>query len=67
MANKKQNHTQNKVFLGVKVDPEVRALLEKIAAKEDRSLSNVTSRLLQSHPTVVSMTKNKLTNKAEAM
>lgn len=38
------------VTVGAKVPPEIRELLEKKAKKEERSMSQIISRLLSSHP-----------------
>lgn len=39
-------------LVGAKIRPEVKAVIEKQAADEERSISQVISRLLASHPEV---------------
>jgi hypothetical protein len=50
MADLEQN--TNKVQAGVKMDPELFAIVDQFRAEEDRSMSNMIERLLKTHPRI---------------
>ena len=52
MANTENNGNTNKVQIGVKVDPDLHAVITQLAAEDDRSLSNMVERLVKQHPQV---------------
>ena len=60
MANTDQNTEQNgnKVQLGARVDPAIFAAIEKLAADDERSVSNTVERLLKSHQQVAEILKS---------
>lgn len=44
---------QNLVLIGAKVPQPVREVIEDMAKKEDRSVSKIVAKLLESHPEIV--------------
>lgn len=52
------------VLLGAKVPCEIRDFLERQAADEERSISQVTARLLASHPVIKKALRENKTAKA---
>jgi hypothetical protein len=46
-------HEKNLVLIGAKVRQPVREVIEDMAKKEDRSVSKIVAKLLESHPEIV--------------
>jgi hypothetical protein len=42
----------NKIQAGVKMDPDLFAIVEQFRTEEDRSMSNMIERLLKTHPRI---------------
>jgi len=49
------NQKENLVLVGAKVKQATKDIIENIAEKEDRSVSRIVSRLLETHPEVQAM------------
>ena len=47
------HETQNLVLIGAKVRKPVRDVIEDLATREDRSVSKIVAKLLESHPEIV--------------
>lgn len=52
MTISQQKPSRKTEALGVRVSPEIKAAVERLAVKDDRTLSNFIERLLRNHPAI---------------
>jgi hypothetical protein len=58
---KNETNNQRLELIGAKVPPDLKRAIERVAIEEDRSISQVISRLLSSHPALKTSKKRRET------